>query len=103
MLALVEDVYVSHALTKSSVEPRIAFICDSANGEAALLEDKIARLKELLAKREEIDAELALLLGMEPRKPRRPRKPRGPNKQRGRPRINAKEKGPAETEAKSSN
>ena len=40
-----------------------------------MLEDRITRTKALLAKRDEIDAELAQLLGVEPRKPRgRPRK-----------------------------
>jgi hypothetical protein len=35
-----------------------------------MLDEKIARVRELLAKRDEIDAELALLLGVLPRKPR---------------------------------
>jgi hypothetical protein len=40
-----------------------------------VLDEKIARVKELIEKRETIDAELAQLLGIEAKKPRgRPRK-----------------------------
>ncbi|MGO8866410.1 MAG: hypothetical protein ACLQME_07920 [Alphaproteobacteria bacterium] len=35
-----------------------------------MLDERIARVKTLIAKREEIDAELAQLLGIEPKKPR---------------------------------
>jgi hypothetical protein len=35
-----------------------------------MLEDRISRLRSLIAKRDEIDAELALLLGVQPKKPR---------------------------------
>jgi hypothetical protein len=35
-----------------------------------MLDEKITRVRELAAKRDEIDAELALLLGVLPRKPR---------------------------------
>jgi hypothetical protein len=44
-----------------------------------MLEDRISKLKTLIAKRDEIDAELALLLGVQPKKPRgRPPKPDQP-------------------------
>jgi len=43
-----------------------------------LLEDRIARLKQLIAKRDQIDAELAQFLGVEAKKPRsRSRNPEG--------------------------
>lgn len=35
-----------------------------------MLDERIARVKTLIAKRDEIDAELAQLLGVEPKKPR---------------------------------
>ncbi len=35
-----------------------------------MLDDKLTRLKVLIAKRDEIDSELSQLLGIEPKKPR---------------------------------
>jgi hypothetical protein len=44
-----------------------------------MIDDKIARVKVLIQKREEIDAELAALFGMAVPKRGRPRKDAGPN------------------------
>ena len=47
-----------------------------------MLEDRISKVKSLIARREAIDAELALLLGVQPKKPRgRPPKPDQPTDQ----------------------
>ena len=41
-----------------------------------MLDDRISKVKSLIARREAIDAELASLLGIQPKKPRgRPPKP----------------------------
>lgn len=62
----------SHHIPTGDGRPFLPYVQIIANGKRMtdMLDDKLARVKTLIAKREEIDAELAEMFGVEPRKPR---------------------------------